>query len=313
MVLFVAVACVSLAQAAENGAILERSRVTLNQEQRGQVLERVPDAAAYIDSNEVYSITYASDGLNVKGYLIIPEGDGPFPCLIANRGGNRDFGALSDMAAVVWLGRMAHWGYVIVASQYRGVAGGDGMEEFGGAEINDVLNLFPVLDSLPQADATRIGMWGGSRGGLMTYLALAKTDRLKAAVIAAGMCDSYDTVERRPGMEENVYSELVPDWDTNREAALTARSPIRWVDRLNLETPILLLHGTSDWRVHPSQTLNMADSLLAYKHPYRLVMFEGGDHGLTEYRDEEDSLTRDFFDHYVRDNSPLPDMEPHGR
>jgi dipeptidyl aminopeptidase/acylaminoacyl peptidase len=156
-------------------------------------------------------------------------------------------------------------------------------------------------------------MWGASRGGLMTYLALAKTDRVKAAVIPAGLSDSYDTVERRPGMEENVYSELVPEWTTTREASLTARSPIRWVDKLCKTTPLLLLHGSADWRVDVSQTMSMADTLLALKHPFRLVVFEGGDHGLTEYRDEEKRLTREFFDHYVRDNSPLPDMEPHGK
>jgi dipeptidyl aminopeptidase/acylaminoacyl peptidase len=312
-ILLLALLFVTSTYAAEDGEILESTTVTLSTEQRAMALERMPGAADYLDSIEVRSITYSSDGLKVKGYLVIPNGEGPFPCLIVNRGGNRDFGAFSDMAAVLWLGTMANWGYVVIASQYRGVAGGEGIEEFGGADINDVLNLIPILDSIPEADASRIGMWGASRGGLMTYLALAKTDRIRAAVIPAGLSDSYDMVERRPGMETNVYSELVPDWETNRDAALRARSPVIWADKLSKKTPILLLHGSSDWRVDPSQTLNMADTLLRLNHPFRLVIFEGGDHGLTEYRDEENRMTREFFDHYVRDNSPLPDMTPHGR
>lgn len=299
--------------AAKDGEIIQSEEISLGQEMRAKMLERYPKAAHFfLDSIKVREITYLSDGLKVKGYLVLPQGQGPFPCLIVNRGGNREFGAISEPEAFLRLGGMANWGYVVIASQYRGVAGGDGMEEFGGADIDDVLNLMPILDSMPEADTSRIGMWGASRGGMMTYLAIARTDRIKAAVVVAGMSDAFDTVKRRPGMELHVYLELVPDWENNRENALIARSPIRWVDKLNKQTPFLLIHGSADWRVHPSQTLNMADSLLDRKHAYRLVIFEGGDHGLSDYRDEETRLTRDFLDHYVRDASSLRDMEPHG-
>lgn len=303
---------VASSRAADDGEILDRVRVSLTPEQREEVLKQVPKAVDSIDSIKVESVTYSSDGLRVKGYLVIPEGEGPFPCLIANRGGNREFGAISDAGAVVGLGEMAHWGYVVVASQYRGVAGGEGMEEFGGAEIDDVLNLIPILESTPKADTSRIGMWGASRGGLMTYLALAKTDRLKAVVVAAGISDSFDLIRRRPKMAESVYSELVPDWESDQDAALRARSPVLWAEKLHKETPVLLIHGSADERVHSSQALDMADALLRVNHPFRLVFFEGGDHGLTEFHDEEIRITREFLNHYVRDNAPLPDMEPHG-
>jgi dipeptidyl aminopeptidase/acylaminoacyl peptidase len=311
ILVFTSLLAISL-QAASDGEIIQSKETSLSQEMRTRVMERSPGRFDFVDSVTVQEITYLSDGLKVKGYLVIPKGEEPYPCLIVNRGGNREFGEISEEAAILWLGRMASEGYVVIATQYRGVAGGEGMEEFGGAEINDVLNLFPILDSLPEADGSRIGMWGASRGGMMTYLAVAKTDRIKAAVVVAGMSDSFDTVKRRPGMEKNVYSQLVPDWENNREAALVARSPIRWVEKLNKQTPFLLIHGSADWRVHPTQTLNMADSLLERSHPFRLVIFEGGDHSLTDYRDEETRITRDFLNHYVRDNSPLPNMEPHG-
>jgi dienelactone hydrolase len=73
---------------------------------------------------------------------------------------------------------------VVVGSQYRGAAGSEGKDEFGGADLNDVMNLLPLLEALPNADPSRIGMAGFSRGALMTYLALTKTDRIKAAVVA---------------------------------------------------------------------------------------------------------------------------------
>ncbi len=311
--LFVLFGAAGMAQGNRDGEIVERKRVVLSEEERSTFLERNPGRDGLLDSIRVEAITYLSDGLRVKGYLVVPIGDGPFPCIISNRGGNREFGAISNVIAVSRLGRMAQWGYAVVASQYRGVAGGEGTEEFGGADVDDVLNLIPLLESLPEADATRIGMWGGSRGGLMTYLALTKTDRILGAVVSSGASDSYNSVLRRPELETNVFAELVPGWENDREAALTARSPVRWAEKLHPSTPLLLLHGTADWRVDPIQALGMANALFALKHPFRLVLFEGADHSLSEFRPEADRVTREFLDRYVRDRSPLPDMEPHGR
>jgi len=262
---------------------------------------------------EVQLITYLSDGLEVKAYLATPRMGENLPCVIFNRGGNREFGALSDEQAALILGKIASWGYLVVASQYRGNAGGEGREEFGGTDVNDVLNLIPLLESLPRADATRIGMYGWSRGGMMTYIALTRTDRIAAAIVGAGLADLFDSVERRPEMEENVFSELVPNYANNKETALMARSAIRWPEKLSKMTPILLLHGSADWRVHPTQALRMALALYESEHPFRFVFFEGGDHGLTEHQEEVDRLVKDWFDRYVRDQRPWPSLEPHGR
>ena len=274
---------------------------------------RRPDKAKELLAlTTVHPITYVSDGLKVRGYLAKPKAAGTYPAVIFNRGGNRDFGALTDETAVHQLATIASWGYVAVASQYRGNAGGEGTEEFGGAEVNDILNLIPLLEALPQVDPKRLGMIGWSRGGVMTYLALARTTRISAAIVGAGVVDAAETIRRRPEME-SVYKELVPHYADDKEAQLAARSPLRWPETLHKRTPILLLHGTADWRVEPQQTLSMSAALLAAKHPFRLMMFEGGDHVLTEYRAEVEEAEREWLDHYVRDRKPWPSLEPHGR
>jgi len=317
---FLLTLAISLAPlAADDGSIVERRTVEISDEAILEAFgeerfERLKKSVAESTEGVILEeITYLSDGLRVKGYLARPKEGTGLPCVIFNRGGNREFGALSDARAALLLGRLARRGYVAVASQYRGVAGGEGVEEFGGAEIADVLNLVPLLETVPEADASRIGIYGWSRGGLMTYLALARSDRFKAAIVGAGVTDSFEGIEQRPEMEEFVYAQLVPDWETNREAALEARSPLRWPEKLHKETPILLLHGSSDWRVDPTQALRMADVLFSEKHPFRLVFFEGGDHGLSEYREEVDRLVGDWLDRYVRDGKSWPSLEPHGR
>lgn len=256
-------------------------------------------------------IRYVSGGLRIAGYLAEPrEAGDSLPAIIVNRGGNADFGALNDASAAFMLGVFAQEGYVAVGSQYGGVAGGEGQDEFGGRDVEDVLNLVPLLDRHPRVDPDRIGMFGHSRGGMMTYIALTRTDRLRAAAVAGAPSRLLD--ETRPEMEE-VFAARIPEWGTDREGAILARSPAQWPERLHPGTPLLIVHGTADWRVPPAASLEMAGLLLQARRPFRLVLFEGADHGLTEFSDDFSALLVEWFDRYVRDRGPLPNLEPHGR
>jgi dipeptidyl aminopeptidase/acylaminoacyl peptidase len=298
---------------AQDGTLVEASAVTLREETLTRLKAVEPTIGTILAQVDLKTITYLSDGLQVKGYLAVPTRGDRLPCLIFNRGGNRAVGALTDGYAARVLGKLATWGYVVVASQYRGNAGGEGREEFGGVDINDVLHLIPLLESLPQADTSRLGMYGWSRGGLMTYLALTKTDRIRAAIIGGGMSDAFDTVARRPEMDTGQFAEVIPNYAQHQEAALRARSPVLWPERLHKHTPLLLLHGSADWRVHPTQALAMAAALYASQHPFRFVFFEGGDHELREYQEEVEALVKAWLERYVRDGKPWPSLEPHGR
>jgi len=126
----------------------------------------------YIDSLSVSKIRYLSDNLKVNGYIVQPKKKGQYPCVIWNRGGVKEYGALNMIRVLAMLGKLAKEGFVVIATQYRGNGGSEGQEEYGGAEINDVLNLIKVLEDIPNADTSKIGMFGGSRGGMMTYIAL---------------------------------------------------------------------------------------------------------------------------------------------
>ena len=295
---------------APDGTLLAREPFEPNDscyDEGGELLARFD----YLADVSVESITYASDGLRVKGYLVQPNEPGNYPTIIYNRGGNRGFGAVSHWKITHLLARVSSWGYIVVASQYRGVAGGDGMEQFGGDEVSDVLNLIPLLDDLPNADASRMGIMGGSRGGMMTYLALAKTDRFSAAVVRCGVSDLTDWGSERPEMME-VFNDLILEFDPNDPMCLESRSAVHWADRLDKTAPILVCQGTADWRVSPRSATQFAEALLEAQHPFRLVMFEGGDHSLSEHIDEFYTLTQQWFDRYVRDQEALPNMEPHG-
>ena len=307
--LLIALSILSWPVHAQDGELLGQNEYQFSEETISTLEvdgSRLRDVMASVSVSE---ITYRSDGLEVKGLLVQPKRAGRYPAIIANRGGNREFGAWNELRVAGTLVRMASWGYVVVASQYRGVNGGQGVEEFGGADVNDVLNLIPLLDSLPNVDDSRIGMWGWSRGGMMSYIALTRTDRIKGAVIGAGPTDLEFGARERSEMELYVYRELMPNYDSNREELLFERSAVWWPEKIHKNTPILLLHGTADWRVSPEDSIRIASLFYRHKQPFRLVLFEGGDHGLTQHRPETLRLTKEWFDKYVRDGELWPSLE----
>jgi len=265
----------------------------------------------YMDDIELYGITYMSDGLKVNGLMVKPKKEGKYPCIIYNRGGNREFGALTVGRGAILLGPIAKEGYVVIASQYRGNGGGEGQEEFGGSDVRDITILPEVLKEIEQADTTRVGMYGWSRGGMMTYMAMTQMTQLKA--VAVGGAKSDLTKIDRPSMETNVYAELIPNYAEQKEIELKKRSAIFWADQFPKDVPVLLLHGNADWRVKSTNSLRLALEFEKYWIPYRLKIFEGADHGIREFREEVNAEIIGWFDRYVKNSSPLPNMEFHGR
>lgn len=296
---------------AQNGKLLSQQPVVFPD----SLLSRLEADTVFTDiqtNSEVFSISYQSDDLKINGYMAVPKKPGDYPVIIFNRGGNRDFGALNDSRAFFLLGSMASWGYVVVASNYRGGGGSEGMEEFGGREVNDILNLIPLLADEPKADTSRMGIYGFSRGGMMTYILLRQSCAFKAAVVGAGPTDLAAQVAERPVMETRVIAELVPDYYANKEAELRKRSAIHWPDELCKTTPLMIMHGSADWRVSPKESLNLVAELYALKHPVRFLFLEGAQHSLAEFRPDVQHNIRSFFDYYVKSSHPWPDMEPHG-
>lgn len=310
----------SYSAAAQNGRIVSREQIDIlsNKDLEEILYEKGNNKSAiklnyqYLKNVKIEKIRYMSDSLEVVGYMASPVQPGTYPAIIYNRGGNLDFGQLNNRKAAFILARVASWGYVVIASQYRGNDGGEGREEFGGKDVNDVLNLVPLLKKQENVDPGKLGIYGWSRGGMMTYLSLMRTDEFKAACVGGGLSDLYMMMETRPDMEE-VYQDLIPNYENNKEATLNARSAIYNAEKISKNTPVLMLHGTSDWRVVPQMALDLAEAFNNAKVPYRLLMLEGGDHGLNEHNEEVDRQVRLWFDRFVKNGEKTPDLEPHGR
>ena len=222
-----------------------------------------------------YYLKYLSDSIVVDGYLIEPKREGKYPVVIFNRGGNRVFASLTIGTLINYCSELASNGYLIIGSDYRK------KDEFGGREINDVLCLTETIKEIEKADSNLIGMFGWSRGGKMTYLALQKSNKIKTAIVGNGPTDLFGIISDRPEMETKVIAECVPDYWNNKEFELKKRSVIYWADELDKNSSLLILSGTNDKSVNPEQADKIATKLKEINYHFELRKFET-DHSFSD-------------------------------
>lgn len=265
---------------------------------------------ARFSTMRLFRIRYASGGLEIAGYLAIPPQQQPrMPALIFNRGGAGSRGALGDEAALATVGLYASWGYVSVVSNYRGQGGSQGREEWGAGDVDDAMNLLPLLRAQPYVDPDRIGLIAGSRGGMMAYMMLCRTNVFRACV-TFGAPAAFDSLGRGVYIREMLQKSLPEGSDYDAEAR--KRSAVLWADKMCKETPLLVLHGSGDKKVDPLHSLLLAAELQKTLHPYRLVVYEGADHVLAGKREESNRHIREWVDRFVMHREKKPVVGPHG-
>ena len=242
-------------------------------------------------------LVYMSDGLKVAGLMWRPSDRGTvaLPLIIFNRGGNRDFSKVPPWHA---FHRFAAEGFVVLASQYRGVDGGEGIEEFGGADVHDITNLVPLARGLGGIDLDNIFMLGWSRGAMSTFLALKQGMKVNAVAVGGGLLDLLAEAKRRPAVAARVWSELMPGYASRRDEVLRERSVMYWPEQIT--APVLILHGGGDWRASPAEALTLAQKLQAAGKPYELIIYANDDHAVSGNAVDRNRRIVEWFRKHVR-------------
>jgi dipeptidyl aminopeptidase/acylaminoacyl peptidase len=279
--------------------IIDREVIRLNESQQKMIISGW--GSDVVDTSTVEKITYESDGLKVKGYVAYPnDGSKKYPCIIWCRGGIGNAGAIDKFTAAGIYGQLATWGYCVFASQYRGNDGGEGNDEFGGGDLNDILNLIPLAGEISQANKDIWGIEGWSRGGMMTYLTLTRSDIFKAAVTLGGIanlrCNSEESRFMRKLYEQTMGKYGESDFNIKCES----RSIIKFPEKLSKTTQLLIIHGNEDDRVLPHDSIDLSYKLLDLKISFRLVMLEGGDHFMKSHRKEVDEMRKAWYEKYLK-------------
>jgi dipeptidyl aminopeptidase/acylaminoacyl peptidase len=158
---------------------------------------------------------------------------------------------------------LASRGYVVLSVNYRlGIGYGHDFHRppnagaQGASEYLDVKAGGEYLQRLAQVDAKRIGIYGGSYGGFLTALALARDSKLFAAGVDIHGVHNW-TAERAAGLLENRY-EKIPDVQQALDVAWQS-SPVSAI--ASWKSPVLLIHGDDDRNVRFNQTTDLVRRL----------------------------------------------------
>ena len=246
----------------------------------------------------VKKIFYESDGLSVQGYFATPVNlQNKLPVIIWNRGGSGNDGKIDDFLAKGMFGEIASWGYSVLASNYRE------KDEFGGSDVNDILNLISLADEIPVCDSSMIGMEGWSRGGMMTYKVLSLSLKIKCAVIISGLADMFRSIENWSGLSE-IYRKLFGN--RNEEdyiSGMKERSAVNFYEKINKQTHVLLIHGTKDEKISFQDSVDMYNKLVSSGTDCELRLIEEGDHYLKKNKKETSELRKNWFDRFLKENN----------
>lgn len=291
----------------ENGAVVERKTYVFPPYEKAVEItdvENYADRTAYekavADTNfELQKLTYLSGGLKVTAYLYKPRqlGAQKFPAIIFNRGST----VRGDIAPelVSFFHRLASEGFVILAPLLRQSDGGEGRDEVGGADADDLMNIVPVAKSLGFVDMNNLFMYGESRGGMMTYQAIRRKFPMNAAAVFGAFTSLQELVDDHPQQyTPTFFKQLWPDYDTRKAELFEARSAVLWTDQLNV--PVLIMHGGDDKGVNPAQSLNIAQRLQKAGKVYELLVYAGDNHILAHNQEDRDQRAVRWFKKYLR-------------
>ncbi len=255
----------------------------------------------------------AADGMMIHGQLFLPptqQEEEKRPAVLFFHGGSRRQMLLGFHHrgyyhnAYAMNQYLASKGYVVLSVNYRsGIGYGMKFREAlnygaqGASEYNDVIGAGLYLRGRADVDPDRIGLWGGSYGGYLTALGLAKASDLFAAGVDIHGVHDWNVVIRN----------FVPSYNPERAAAFAKlayqSSPMAFID--GWKSPVLVIHGDDDRNVPFSETVDLVEALRHRDVHLEQLIFPDEVHGfllhknwLAAYR-----ATADFFDRMLK-NKP---------
>lgn len=239
---------------------------------------------------------YEYDEISVAGFIVAPKEATKIPTIIYNRGGNGNYGAMNFTQLFSDVFGLADRGFTIIGSQYRGTGNPKSphQDEFGGADVNDVLALPSLFDEFASIDPEKVGVMGYSRGAMQSMVALKHGLNAEAAVLVAGVYDLVEELEFRPEMER-VFKHRIPNYESHKIERLQERSALLWLDQLELDIPFLIISGDQDERVNVQQSITLHEQLRANDFDSQLMIFNDDGHTLSRHKEEMLDKVATFF------------------
>jgi dipeptidyl aminopeptidase/acylaminoacyl peptidase len=163
--------------------------------------------------------------------------------------------------------------------------------QWGVVDVDDVAAAASALADAGLADPERLAIAGGSAGGWTVLAAVTNTDVFSAGISRYGVGDARALAEDTHDFEARYLDGLIGPLPA-AEAVYIERSPLSHPERFRV--PLLILQGTEDRVVPPSQAEAIRDALKAHGVPHAYVLYEGEGHGFRRAETVVDSLEREL-------------------
>ncbi len=252
----------------------------------------------------------SEDGLDIHGQLFVPKNQTQRgPALIFTHGGPIRQMLLGWHYMQYYYNAygmnqyLASKGYTVLSVNYRlGIMYGRAFREppncvwRGASEYKDVMAGAKFLQNLDNVDPHQIGLWGGSYGGFLTAMGLARnSDIFKAGVDFHGVHDWATFLPMWSEEAEGKNAGVAPDAKEARELAFKS-SPVASI--ANWRSPVLLIHGDDDRNVPFQQTTDLVEKLRAQKVAFEELIIPDEIHDLLRWSDwvRAYRATAEFFD-----------------
>ena len=296
---------IAFMQSTANSAILPYIASSEAKGARQLAPQALPDRFPADQLTEPEQVLFkAADGMEIHGQYFKPKGvTGKAPAVVFMHGGPMRQMLLGwhynyyyhDAYAMNQY--LASRGYAVLSVNYRaGIGYGRAFREAkhrgarGASEYQDIVAAGRYLKSRSDIDGKRIGLWGGSYGGFLTAMGLARdSDLFAAGVDIHGVHDWSARVGRAPGGSSTELVRLA------RES-----SPISSVDKW--KSPVLLIHGDDDRNVAFSQTVDLVRKLREHGVQFEELVFPDEVHDFLRHQNwlRAYHAAVDFFDRKLK-------------
>ncbi len=225
----------------------------------------------------------ASDGEAVEGWILIPQGKGPFPSILEIHGGPKTSYGHAFMFEFYYL---LSQGFAVIFTNPRGSSGyseefalkirGD----FGNRDFKDLMEAMDfVLKNYP-IDKERLFVTGGSYGGFMTNWIVGHTNRFRAAVTQRSISNQlsfWGTSDIGPWFNRDYIGAGKDLWEGFDE--YWNMSPLKYAK--SIKTPLLIIHSEEDYRCPVSEAYQLFYALKMQGVDTKMVLFPKENHDLS--------------------------------
>lgn len=203
---------------------------------------------------ELSIVTYWSDGLRIKGLLAEPKAEGVYDGFLYLRGGIKNVGQVRPGRIIQY----ASEGFIVFAPFYRGNQGGEGNEDFAGADRRDAFAAFALLKNHQQVDQVHI--LGFSRGGVMALFTALQFPEAASVVSWGGVSDMFLTYEERTDLRR-MMKRVIGGTPAKFPERYQWRTPLAQLESLVM--PVLIIHGQLDENVSIEHAYRLENKLKA--------------------------------------------------